>query len=54
MVTPKIMNISFQFFMLVGPDQRKKRLNFGKDQDHILDTNNPEFLEMTPVGIITL
>ena len=37
--------------MCVGPDQRKKRLNFGKDTHRILDTKkNPVFLEMHPSG----
>ena len=38
-------------FIWVGPDQRKKSLDFGKDLDHTLDTKNNTELLTIPVSI---
>ena len=42
-IAPSNKQIFVKVFMLVGPDQRKKWLSFGKDLDHVLKTINPEF-----------
>ena len=36
-------HIFMNIFMWIGPDQRKKSSNFGKDPEYMLDTKNPKF-----------
>ena len=37
-ITPQLINLYEFFFLRMGPEQRKKRLNFGENLDHTLDT----------------